>query len=241
MNDARIGKSFNRLTIIERYGSDKFRMPLYKCKCICGNIKIVRICNLLKGHTKSCGCYQKEKVSEAAIKYNHNKLIKKKEDFKERKDGNFTIKSDDILTPNIIYKITNLVNNKVYIGQSSTNLKKIIGRYHKEKPTRPIIRALNKYGIANFSIEVLEYTTKDKLDEKEKLYISNFNSIEKGYNLSTGGDVNRGFKWSKESKDNLSKKTIGRYKGKNNPFYGKKHTQETINKIIASNKRRKKT
>ena len=58
----------------------------------------------------------------------------------------------------IIYKITNTINNKIYIGQTTRTLKERIADYKKEaiyKPNnRPISRAINKYGIENFKLDI---------------------------------------------------------------------------------------
>lgn len=58
---------FGKLTVLERAGSDKGN-ALWKCICDCGNTIIVRGTSLRTGHTKSCGCLQKEKVKEQGIK-----------------------------------------------------------------------------------------------------------------------------------------------------------------------------
>lgn len=57
------GQKFGRLTTIEYKGLDKFGKALWLCKCDCGN-EITTSSNLLRGgHTRSCGCLQKEAVS----------------------------------------------------------------------------------------------------------------------------------------------------------------------------------
>lgn len=57
------GTRFNRLTIISFIGSEKGNRK-YRCKCECGNIIDVLACHLKSGHTKSCGCLNKEKTIE---------------------------------------------------------------------------------------------------------------------------------------------------------------------------------
>lgn len=54
------GKTFNRLTVIKRNGSDQWGQALWECRCICGNITIVTGGNLRTNGTKSCGCLDKE-------------------------------------------------------------------------------------------------------------------------------------------------------------------------------------
>lgn len=58
-----IGKKFNRLLVIERF-IDENDYVKWKCQCDCGNIIIVRKDSLTSGHTKSCGCLQKETVAK---------------------------------------------------------------------------------------------------------------------------------------------------------------------------------
>lgn len=48
---------FDRLTILKKVGYGKNNVPLYQCKCICGNIKIVSRSGLVSRHNKSCGCW----------------------------------------------------------------------------------------------------------------------------------------------------------------------------------------
>ena len=63
-----IGNTYGRLKVIERAGSNSQGRALWKCQCECGNIIIVRGADLRNGHTKSCGCYQKDKTAEASTK-----------------------------------------------------------------------------------------------------------------------------------------------------------------------------
>lgn len=58
-----VGRKFGRLTVVERANdlpSGKHKAVAWRCKCDCGNEKIVRACNLINGNTTSCGCYAKE-------------------------------------------------------------------------------------------------------------------------------------------------------------------------------------
>ena len=93
-----------------------------------------------------------------------------------------------------IYKITNLITNMSYIGQS-LNIKK---RWNEEKRRAflkndksynyPLSKAFRKYGLKNFSFEILEECSQDLLNEKEKFYISKYNTFYNGYNQTLGGD-----------------------------------------------------
>ena len=60
----------------------------------------------------------------------------------------------------LIYKITNNINDRVYIGQTTKTLKERKNNYYNEykwnKNPRVIIQAMRKYGFNNFSFEIIE-------------------------------------------------------------------------------------
>ena len=92
-----------------------------------------------------------------------------------------------------IYKITNLVNGKVYIGQSKNitvrwENHKSLGRCTNESNSY-LHNAMRKYGVENFKKEVLEECRVDELNIKEIQYIQEYDSMnrEKGYNQLPGG------------------------------------------------------
>lgn len=62
------GKKFGRLTVIEYAGVKGRRRTMWKCKCECGNVVIVDGSHLRGGHTKSCGCLNKELISKVNYK-----------------------------------------------------------------------------------------------------------------------------------------------------------------------------
>ena len=91
-----------------------------------------------------------------------------------------------------VYQIVNKINNKVYIGITTRSLKE---RFNQHKYSRysmdtKFSRALKKYGIENFEIQLIEdeITSLKELYEKEKYYISKYNSYNNGYNSTLGGD-----------------------------------------------------
>lgn len=95
-----------------------------------------------------------------------------------------------------IYKITNIINGKVYIGQS-VDIKRRWRNHKKEafyekshSYNYPLYCAIRKYGIKNFAFEILEECSKEDLNEKEKYYITEYNTCNKqyGYNQTEGGD-----------------------------------------------------
>lgn len=92
-----------------------------------------------------------------------------------------------------IYKITNKINGHLYIGQSID----IENRWtrHKwsafnEEATKnyPLYRAFRKYGLENFTFEIIELCDKEGLKEKEIYYIQMYDSFVEGYNQTSGGD-----------------------------------------------------
>ena len=86
-----------------------------------------------------------------------------------------------------IYKVTNKVNGKVYIGQSVD-----IGRRWRTHMTAEddiyFHKAIQKYGVENFEWEVIEQCKKKDLDEREIYWIEYYDSFNKGYNRTKGGD-----------------------------------------------------
>ena len=100
-----------------------------------------------------------------------------------------------------IYKIENLINGKVYIGQSVNTSERWLA--HKEVLTmpshayelkKPLYKDMRKYGIENFSFEIIEECDREKLNEREIYWIEKYNSYyfdknNNGYNLTRGGDA----------------------------------------------------
>ena len=93
-----------------------------------------------------------------------------------------------------IYRILNLTNGKSYIGQS-VNIER---RWNNEKAeafretshtfSYPLSRAIRKYGVDNFSFEIVQLCSKDELNTLERYWISKENSFMDGYNQTLGGD-----------------------------------------------------
>lgn len=90
-----------------------------------------------------------------------------------------------------IYKITNLVNNKVYIGKTERTIEARWNEHKRhiaELQRLPLYRALKKYGIDNFSIEEVEECNNLLLDEREIFWIKHYNAYKNGYNCTEGGE-----------------------------------------------------
>jgi len=88
----------------------------------------------------------------------------------------------------IIYKITNLINEKIYIGQSKRTIQDRMPEHIYDK-RRIVGQEICKYGVENFKIEVIDKADSvESLNEKEKYWIGFFNCIAPfGYNLQYGG------------------------------------------------------
>lgn len=97
-----------------------------------------------------------------------------------------------------IYKITNQINGKVYIGKTVGTIE-TRWREHKHEASkernrsRPIYRALNKYGLENFTVEEIEQCDISILDKREQYWIRYYRSYVgwddcNGYNATIGGD-----------------------------------------------------
>ena len=120
-----------------------------------------------------------------------------------------------------IYLITNKVNGKKYIGQSVDVERRFSEHLRSGQPDKyvhknerdigtPIHLAMQKYGIENFSLTILEECLKDELNEKERYWISYYKSNEKqfGYNISSGGQESFGLKGESHSQAKLSQKDV---------------------------------
>lgn len=168
-----------------------------------------------------------------------------------------------------IYKIINKINNKIYIGKTSNikkRLKKHIESMKYSNSTSILHKAFKKYGIDNFIIEEIDRcNTQEEASQKEIYWIAYFKSNickypdDNGYNLTDGGEGTNGLKWTENSKNKirgnkhynfgkpLSNETKQKLsiimKGDKNPFYGKKHSNKTINllknKIISEDTKNK--
>lgn len=102
-----------------------------------------------------------------------------------------------------IYKIQNLINGHVYIGQTVKNYYKRFLQ-HKANYDKPyfsqltLYKAFKKYGLENFSFVPIEEVENEKLDEREKYWINYYDSYKNGYNMTLGGKLVELYKWDLE-------------------------------------------
>lgn len=135
-----------------------------------------------------------------------------------------------------IYKIENLVNHKVYIGQSThieqrfrEHIKELDKNKHKNKYLQ---FSWNKHGANNFSFVILEECSIKSLNDREKFWIAQYGGANSklNYNYTFGGD---GGKWNDEMKLEASKRQKGKVNDglknydRTNPEY-RKHLSETL-------------
>ena len=135
---------------------------------------------------------------------------------------------------NYIYKITNQINGKIYIGKHSTD--NLDDGYMGSG--KLILKAEQKYGKENFTKEYLAFCdTEEKLNWFEKFYIKKFNAREVGYNLTDGGDGHLGFIMTEETKQKLSEANKGKtLSEETKQKLRKPKTEETKQKISEAKK-----
>lgn len=110
-----------------------------------------------------------------------------------------------------IYKITNNINDKVYIGKTIRDIQERFSEHCRDSKkdrykNRPLYRAMNKYGIENFSIELIEET--DNPEEREIYWIKKYNSYSNGYNATIGGDGKSVIDYQKVANDYIHFKNM---------------------------------
>lgn len=90
-----------------------------------------------------------------------------------------------------IYKITNDINGKIYVGKTEFSIEKRFKEHCKDafrerNEKRPLYSAMRKYGVEHFHIELIEET--DNPEEREKFWIECLGTFKNGYNATIGGD-----------------------------------------------------
>lgn len=130
----------------------------------------------------------------------------------------------------VVYKITNLVNWKVYVGKTvSPSIRWGLHFRDAKKLDTYFSRAIRKYGNCVFVFSVLEIADSKILNEREKHWIAKLNTCHGvGYNSTEGGEGGAVI-------DPISRMRLS-HPGKLNPFYGKRHTEEVKMSISLKNR-----
>ena len=136
-----------------------------------------------------------------------------------------------------IYKITNLIDKKIYIG-SACYLKRrkrqhfslLKNNIHYNKHLQ---NAWNKYGEKNFKFEIIEECDKEILLKREQCWLDFYKCYDQaiGYNLNPIAESNLGRHWDENTKKKISESL----KGENNPFFGIPRSEEVKKKISIAN------
>ena len=115
--------------------------------------------------------------------------------------------------------LKNKINGKMYIGKTNDLYKRLSGHKKDRRSITHFTRAVDKHGIGNFDVVVLEECRGEKLaTEREIFWIKEYNTyLSSHYNSTPGGD--------------------GFLSGERHPFYGKKRPPEVIKKISESKKK----
>ena len=143
-----------------------------------------------------------------------------------------------------IYKTTNLINSRFYVGQCQNDPReKYLGS------GKLLEAAIKKYGSENFRREILQYATQEDLDDLEKQWITRLDAMNKeagGYNLQPGGQggwthvndsnipngmLGKKHKVSSKEQMSITRRTRKIGVGESNLFYGKKHQLEALKKM----------
>jgi len=140
-----------------------------------------------------------------------------------------------IMKESKIYKITCIINKKIYIGQTIQTLNKRFKQHIKEAINNEggctaLNNAIRKYDPKNFTIELLKICCdEESLDKWEKKFIKSFNTISpNGYNIRSGGVDG---KHNDESRERMRQAKLGN----KNPNFGKSRSLETRKKISLAN------
>lgn len=151
---------------------------------------------------------------------------------------------------NYVYKITNLLNNKIYIGVHSTD--DLNDGYMGSG--RAITNAIRRYGVENFKKEILvDFETAELAYRLEKMLVDEkFIKRKDTYNAmvgGVGGDTRSGKRPSEETRRKMSESHRGKThseetrkklsesnKGERHPFFGKRFSEETRRKMSEAHK-----
>lgn len=139
----------------------------------------------------------------------------------------------------------NRLNGKCYVGQTIQSVKRRQIQHTsaaKRGVTQPFYQAIRKYGVGNFTFEIIiDNVPSNLLDDLEINIIHMYDAYTKGYNASTGGNVNRGFTLTDETKEKLRRINTGKKASQATiakmrvAQTGRVHSENTRKKISESN------
>lgn len=139
-----------------------------------------------------------------------------------------------------IYKITNTINNLIYIGCTIYSLDKRLSEHFyrsiKTDSNTKLSNSIRKYGIENFVIELITECKLDKIYQTEIEYIQTYNTYNNGLNSTFGGEGCIGYKHSPEIRKKISERTKSgnSHKGKTyEELYGENAEQEKIKRSVS--------
>jgi group I intron endonuclease len=147
----------------------------------------------------------------------------------------------------VVYRFWHTLSSKGlvgYIGKDKYHPDRFdLSRRKKDKNCKTLYKALKKYPLKFWNKEILAsgFRTDSALRKAEIFWIAKFDSKNNGYNLTDGGEGQTGRAMSLETKTKISKAKKGKGIGVNNPFYGRRHSPESLIKISESSKNRKHT
>ena len=135
-----------------------------------------------------------------------------------------------------IYLISNLENNKKYVGLTKFSITERF--YQHVKRGFLLTEAIKKYGEDEFFIELIEEVdTAGRAYELEQYYIKEYNTkVPYGYNLTDGGDGIFGWEVTEEYRQECSERVKQLHKEKKVGMYGKNHSDETKRKMSVASK-----
>lgn len=144
-----------------------------------------------------------------------------------------------------VYAWVNKINNKVYIGSGDPLYTRLSDYYQSwylsSRNSLYIVRAFNKHNMSNFSLYILEYTNSESVIACEQNWIDLINPE---YNTNPVAGSSKGYKHTDKTLEIMRKASLGRThteevkhlmsenrKGENNPFFGKNHSADTIERF----------
>lgn len=134
-----------------------------------------------------------------------------------------------------IYCYTNKLNGKKYIGQTCGTLCARAGMGGKKyASSTKFFHDILEFGWGNFEPTILEITTKELADDRERYWINHYDTVNSGYNSSSGGKVNHTFSQATRDRVKRAMQEYGdRYKNRNYTEEFRRKRSETTRKWIA--------